>query len=277
MFKKHYHGTHPAMMDGASNQELRDRYLATELFVSGEIRLHYVHNERFVIGGVVPAGHRLALPVQLAPMSAKGKPFLERREIGVVNIGGTGTISVDGAIFTLENKECLYIPMGCNDVYFEGADARFYLASLPAHKACTLKKISMAQANPLKRGDFESANQRTIYQLVIPSICESAQLLIGLTVLEPGSIWNTMPPHQHDRRSEIYLYFNLQDPNRVFHFMGEPDAMRHIVVKNEEAVISPPWSVHMGSGTRAYAFIWVMGGENQDYTDMNVLDVCQLQ
>lgn len=278
MFAKTYHATHPDMMDCVSNEELRDRYLVTDMFQPGQVTLNYSHNERFVIGGAVPGAGPLALPLQTEPASAAGRTFLERRELAAVNIGTAGAITVDGQRFEMGNKECLYIPMGSQDVTFEGLGARFYLASVPAHKACPIKHITLAQANPLARGDLANSNQRTIYQLVIPGVCESAQLLLGLTVLEEGSVWNTMPPHLHDRRSEIYLYFDMAEPtDRVFHYMGEPDSMRHLVIGNEEAVISPPWSIHMGSGTKKYAFIWAMGGENLDYTDMNVLDICQLK
>jgi len=262
--------THPDMVVGLDSAALRRHYLAGDLFAAGEIRLCYSHVERLIIGGAQPGDGALQLE---AVREAGSSPFLARRELGVINIGGPGRVTVDGRQHGMKPRDGLYVGKDSVSVAFESDDpampAKYYLVSAPAHARFETVKIAIDEARPTRMGALETSNQRTIHQYIHPDVCRSSQLLMGLTALEPGSVWNTMPCHLHDRRSEVYFYFDMKPEERVFHFMGQPAETRHIVVANEEAVISPPWSIHMGAGTSRYSFIWAMAGDNQDYRDMD--------
>jgi 4-deoxy-L-threo-5-hexosulose-uronate ketol-isomerase len=263
------HATHPDQVVGMSTDKMRGYYLVERFFEPGTLCLTHSHVERMIVGGACPTTGPLVLDA--CPELATG-PLLAMRELGLINIGGHGRVSVDGKAFDMKPRDGLYVPMGTGKVEFASSDAampaKFYLVSTPAHARYETVHIPIDRAKPMPMGSPATSNERVIYKYVDPEVCRSAQLLLGLTSLKEGSVWNTMPCHRHERRSETYFYFDMKPEARVFHFMGEPGETRHIVVANEQAVISPPWSIHTGCGTTSYSFIWAMGGENIDYKDL---------
>lgn len=254
-----------------TTDRLREEFLIQNLFVAGEIKTVYSHIDRIITGAAVPVK-----PLVLtAGDEIRAEYFLQRRELGVINIGGKGTIVVDGTTYELEYKDGMYIGMGAKDITFASVDeanpAKFYFNSAPAHKTYPTVLIKPEDCVKVELGSMEEANHRVITKYILPGQVESCQLVMGMTSLKPGSVWNTMPCHTHDRRMEVYLYFELPEDAVIFHYMGEPTETRHIVMRNEEAVISPSWSIHSASATRAYTFIWGMVGENQDFDDMDAV------
>jgi 4-deoxy-L-threo-5-hexosulose-uronate ketol-isomerase len=270
--------SHPDAVKRFDTQEMRRHFLIEQVFAPGTVQLTYSHIDRLIVGGAMPMDQPIKLPT---PKAVGTDSFLKRRELGVINIGGGGRVLVAGAAHELGRRDGLYIGMGAGEVVFESADAdnpaKYYLVSTPAHATCETVKIPKEQANSFELGEQGTANRRTISQYIIPGVCQSCQLVMGLTQLEPGSMWNTMPCHTHDRRSEAYLYFDLGGDARVVHLMGEPNETRHLIVANEQAILSPGWSIHSGVGTSHYAFIWAMGGDNQDYTDMDMVAMSDLR
>ena len=266
------YATHPEDSKNYTTEEIRSRYVVTEVFKKDDISLTYSHVDRIIFGGAMPVEKSLSLKVGKELGVAY---FLERREMGIINVGGRGSVVLDGVKYTMERKDGLYVGMGVKDVAFHSDDpaspAKFYINSVPAHKSYPIVKIDIKKANTRVVGDPANMNRRTIYQYINPSVCKTCQLQMGLTMLEPNNGWNTMPCHTHDRRMEVYFYFDLGENDRVFHFMGEPNEVRTVVLKNEQAIISPSWSIHSGVGTSNYTFIWGMCGENQTYDDMDIV------
>ena len=264
------YANHPEDSKHYTTEELRKHYLIEKVFIEDEVNLVYSHVDRVIAGGITPVKKALKLE---GCKELGSEYFLERRELGVINIGGDGKVVIDGVEYEVKSREGLYVGMGSKELVFTSADeknpAKFYINSSPAHKTYPTVMINLEKANKVHLGDLANSNKRTIYQYVHPAVCQSCQLVMGMTMLEPNNMWNTMPCHTHERRMEVYLYFDMTDDNKVFHLMGEPNETRHIVMGNEQAVISPSWSIHSGVGTKNYTFIWGMAGENQTFTDMD--------
>ena len=261
---------HPEDAKSYDTSRLRKEFHSDSLMIEDSIKLVYTHYDRFIYGGICPKQKRLALPTY---DELKSDYFLERRELGVINVGGTGKVTVDGEAYTLENLNVLYVGKGKKEHVFESADpgnpAKFYLNSCPAHKEYPTVKATRKEANRVDLGTPESCNERVIFQFIHEAGIQSCQLVMGYTELKEGSIWNTFPPHTHGRRMEVYFYFDLPENQVVMHFMGHPQETRHLAIKNEEAAVSPPWSIHAGAGTASYKFVWGMAGENKAFTDMD--------
>ncbi|HUC81816.1 MAG TPA: 5-dehydro-4-deoxy-D-glucuronate isomerase [Flavisolibacter sp.] len=253
-----------------NTEALRENFLIQQLMVDDQVKLVYSHYDRVIVGGAKPVNTTLQLDTH---PELRAEYFLERRELGIINVGGEGVVEADGETFTLNKLDCLYAGQGVKSVTFRSTNAAspavFYLLSSPAHQTYPTRKLTKEEAQPSGMGDLTTANKRTIYKYIHAEGIQSAQLVMGLTVLEEGSVWNTMPAHTHTRRMEAYFYFDVRDDQRVFHFMGQPQETRHLLVANHEAILSPPWSIHSGCGTAAYGFIWGMAGENYTYTDMD--------
>jgi 4-deoxy-L-threo-5-hexosulose-uronate ketol-isomerase len=269
---------HPSDFRGYTTERLRRDYLIENLFEPGKMRLVYSQSDRIIVGGACPAGSGLVLE---AGKELGTEFFLARRELGVINIGGKGTVTIDGKTHELGGRDGVYIGMGAKEIALVSADsgqpAKFYLNSAPAHKSYPTRAVSMKNAKRIALGSRSESNQRVIYQYIHPEVLETCQLVMGMTILEPENVWNTMPCHTHARRMEAYMYFDLPENAVVFHFLGEPSETRHIVVRNEQAVLSPSYSIHSGVGTAPYTFIWGMVGENQTFTDMDFVPMDALR
>lgn len=276
------YSANPGDVKRYTTEELRKEFLIENLYVPDTVQAVYSHVDRMVVLGILPVTAAVPIDQGIDVWANFGTHyFLERREAGVFNLGGPGVISVDGKEYRLEFEDCLYITMGAKEVLFSSENskdpARFYLVSAPAHRACQTTFLSMADAAKRPCGAPETSNARVINQFIHPDVLETCQLSMGLTQLEPGSVWNTMPAHTHERRMEVYTYFNIPEGNVVFHMMGQGQETRHIVMRNYDAVISPSWSIHAGCGTGSYTFIWAMGGENQAFDDMDVIPIPDLR